>query len=517
MIRHVRRRATSALHIYRRPSGRFLGLALALTFVALLAVGGRDTQAQPVDLGEENSWIRIQNLGGLPAEIDISFYDLAGREVATDSCPSANGCGALPPGFGWSFFQQGLAGLDTGYRGSAFVTVDQPFVALLARDVFKDGAFQISGDSLRLGTSSSQLFAPIVQNNARYVSRLSVENTSDTSDACVEIRYYRLGRLEPATVDPPGPTTGCPLGGHLVPPRGTLLRDEHNLPVAADFDGSAVVRMLDTASGVSAAAQQPSLIVDTRDRTAPGLATYRGITADELSTQIVLPVVDRNATEGQSQWTTRFRILNGNPSEPNEVTLLFAGSDEDGNRVEIEHTVTVLGSLVCDQAAAGAAGCLPSDARLPAVFFGSVRMLTTNPIAVVAQRVSSDGSLADYRGFTAEEASREVMLPVLNKNFGPWGDAQGWNSWFRLLSFDGTPARVNVVYYSKHFPNGLVSQTFTVDPQRTMRQWEEPRIPDGWVGSAIVIADRPIVVIANLESDVFEGDPVMLYNGVSVD
>ena len=42
------------------------------------------------------------------------------------------------------------------------------------------------------------------------------------------------------------------------------------------------------------------------------------------------------------------------------------------------------------------------------------------------------------------------------------------------------------------------------------------KLPDGWVGSAIVIADRPIVVVANLESDVFEGDPVMLYNGVSV-
>ena len=30
-----------------------------------------------------------------------------------------------------------------------------------------------------------------------------------------------------------------------------------------------------------------------------------------------------------------------------------------------------------------------------------------------------------------------------------------------------------------------------------------------------MIADRPIVVIANLESDVFQGDPVMLYNGIA--
>ena len=38
----------------------------------------------------------------------------------------------------------------------------------------------------------------------------------------------------------------------------------------------------------------------------------------------------------------------------------------------------------------------------------------------------------------------------------------------------------------------------------------------GFVGSAVVVADRPVVVVANLESDVFTGDPVMLYNGVPI-
>jgi hypothetical protein len=108
------------------------------------------------------------------------------------------------------------------------------------------------------------------------------------------------------------------------------------------------------------------------------------------------------------------------------------------------------------------------------------------------------------------------VLPVLNKNFGPWGDFRGWNSWFRVLSFDGSEARLNVIYYSKHFPAGLVSAPIRVDRQTTLRQWENGRLPDGWVGSAIIIADRPVVAVANLESDVFEGDPVMLYNGVSL-
>ncbi len=37
------------------------------------------------------------------------------------------------------------------------------------------------------------------------------------------------------------------------------------------------------------------------------------------------------------------------------------------------------------------------------------------------------------------------------------------------------------------------------------------------MGSAVIVSDRPIVVVADLRSDVFEGDPEMLYNGVSLE
>src|SRR5690606_19541740 len=168
----------------------------------------------------------------------------------------------------------------------------------------------------------------------------------------------------------------------------------------------------------------------------------------------------------------------------------------------------VFGTRACGQRARGIDGCLPDGVILPDRFSGTVRMQSVEPIAVVAQRLSSDGSLADYRGFTAEEASTQVVLPVLNKNYGPFGGNRGWNSWFRLLTFDGSSARVYVVYYSSHFPEGLFPPApITVQGQMTFRQWENGGIPDAWVGSAVVISDRPIVVVANLESDVFEGDP----------
>ena len=490
---------------------------LAAALLGMLASGAPRLHANALSLGEENSWIRIQNVGGRAAQVDISFYDLTGAEVATDGCPQDGGCDAIPAGFGRSFFQQGFESLTAGYRGSAHVTVDQPFVAVLARDVFKDGAFQISGDSLRNVTGTSTQYAPIVQNNAAYVSRISVENGSEDREACFEIVFYAEGSPAPAATDPPAPTTGCPQGGQLVAPRGTMLRDEVSLIVPFGFDGAAVVRSLPTASGVAAEGQQPLVIVDTRDREAPGLATYRAVDGTELSRTVVLPLVDRNASDGQSSRTTRFRIVSATPGAPNEVTLLFEGEDAAGDRIEIEHTVVVTGALTCDQRSDGPAGCLPDGQALPATFRGTVRMQSVDPIAVVAQRLSTDGSLADYRGFTVEEAARQVVLPVLNKNFGPWGDSKGWNSWFRVLTFDGSTAHVQVIYFSRHFPGGLFTPPAAVETQRTYRQWEDRRLPDGWVGSAIVVADRPIVVVANLESDVFQGDPVMLYNGLGFD
>lgn len=483
--------------------------------LAAFASRGRPLGAQSLDLGEENSWIRIQNVGSTAATVDLAFYDLTGSKVASDGCPRADQCGPIEPGSGWSFFQQGYGGLPDGYRGSAFVNVDQPFVALLARDVFKGGKFQIAGDTLRLGRGTSMAYLPFVESNDQQVSRISVQNTSDNAEACVEIRYWAQGASSVTAVDPPGPTAGCPNGGELVPPRGTLLRDEHNLPVSG-FDGSAVVVTYATGSGTATTGQRLAAVVDTRERNGAGLATSRGVATDELSNVVVLPMVDHNASDRGSTWSTRFRILNSKPGIANEVTLRFDGVNAAGERIEIEHTVVVTSSLTCDQRVPGGGGCLPDDRTLSESFQGTVRMQSTDPIAVVAQRMNMDGSLGDYRGFTTEEASREVVMPVLNKNYGPFGGSEGWNSSFRILTFDGSTAHVRVVYYSTEFPGGLVRDAISVDGTATVRQWEDGALPDGWVGSAIIISDQPVVAVVNLETDVFEGDRIMLYNSVSV-
>lgn len=505
----------------RRPRTFALStLVVTAAALALVAGAGERGIAQQVDLGDENSWIRIQNVGEGPASVDIDFFDAAGRYVATDTCPSGGRCDAIRSGFGWSFFQQFFGDLPSGFRGSAFIESDQPFVAMLARDVYRSqtGDFEIAGDSLRLGAGTDVHFLPIVQDTERYISRITVQNPSEDHAICIELSYYESGSTVPVATDPATPEAGCSQGGALIEERGTLLRNEFSLPVPFGFDGAAMLRTYDSDAGVPAEAQRPAVVVDTRDRTRAGLATYRGIGQDETARVVLMPLVDRNASEGESTWSTRFRIMAANPGVPTEVTLLFDGTDASGDRYEFEHTMTVFGARTCDQDFSGALGCLPEGTALPSTFFGTVRMQSVQPIAVVGQRRSADGSLADYRGFTAEDASTRVVVPVTNKNFNPWLEGDGWNSWFRVLSFDGSVAGVSVIYFSKAFPTGLKAVVGrAVVGSRTFRQWEERQLPSDWVGAAVIISNRPIVVIANLESDSFTGDPVMLYNAVPLE
>ena len=496
--------------------------AAALLVVAALGTATLAPErgvAQQARLAEENSWLRVQNVGTQPATLDLTFYGLNGAQVAKDGCPKAGVCDAVSPGSGRSFFQQTLDGLPRGYRGSGYLVGDQPFVAMLARDLIRpDGTLQLGGDSLRLGPGTDRHYLPWVTNTASLVSRITVENTSKDTPACVQIVYYAGGSLTPAATDPTAATSNCPSGGEYLPPRASLLRDETSMAAPFGFDGAALVRTQPTSGGVAAGIQQLSVSVDTRDRARAGLSTYRALTQDEVSRVVLLPMVDRATVESGASYTTRFRIFSATPGAPNEVTLRFEGRDGAGAQVSIESKVTVFGSMTCDQSQPTTLGCLPPDRALPSTFTGSVRIQSVEPITVVVQRLSSTGSLADYRGFTPGEASRQVVLPVVNKNYGPFGGRDGWNSSFRVASFDGSTTYAYIVYYSKQFPRGLFPDfPVPVEGSRTFRPLDERKLPDNWVGSVVIVSDRPVVVVANLRSDVFEGDPEMLYNGVSLE
>src|SRR5690349_5470913 len=98
-------------------------------FVGVAVIGARSgvpvAAAPGYSFGNENSWIRVQNIGSDNANVEIDYFDEAGKLAAKDTCPSAT-CPAMYPGSGWTFFQRDNPNLPQGFQGSAVISTDQP-------------------------------------------------------------------------------------------------------------------------------------------------------------------------------------------------------------------------------------------------------------------------------------------------------------------------------------------------------------------------------------------------------
>ncbi len=481
---------------------------------------------QTVSLGVENSWVRVQNVGVNAATVTVTYYDESGRKVGQDTCPSS-ACPSLAPGGGWTFFQGQQPQLPSGYKGSAVIESDQPIVALQAKDVVRDGKFSIAGDTTSIANVSSKIFLPIVANadgpEQNWNGRFAVQNMSDENTACVTITYLSNAADAEIAWDPykPGKSgvtklPGCPNGGRPLPPQGTLHRDPDNFGVPRQYTGSVRIETHKNGQNIAASEQLLTATADTWNSTTEHLASYRGMDESELSTTVLLPLVDREVGQFNG-WSTHFQIVNKDPAKPAKVTLRFEGFDfgAGGAFVAKQHEFTVNAARICFQDRDDFANCLAPGDRLPRAFVGTARLTSTQPIGVVVNRGSYyDDTFTNYRGFSPGEGATRVLLPVLNKNYGPYQGKAGWNSWFRVLVADGGSANVRIRYLGLDLPGGEQSYTLTAFREFTVFQFNEPFLPNGFAGTAILESDRPIVALVNPYTDVFPGDGNMLYSGV---
>ena len=509
-------------------------LGLAVLSISMLIAGGGAPSREGVPaasaaftsayrIGVENSWIRVQNIGDAAASVDVSYYDPEGRLLARDSCPSAS-CPAIAPGGGWTFFQAQQASLPQGYEGSAVVESDQPIVAVQAKDSVRDGKFAIAADTTSIAAGASKLYLPLVANSAGslqdWQGRFALQNLSSSVIACVTLTYVSADTDTDVAWDPYKPGTGgnerqagCPNGGRPIPGGGTLLRDPDTFGVPEGFNGAVRIETHKNAQGVEAEKQLLTAAADAFNLNSSRLASYRAFHEGELSTTVLLPLVDREVGPFNA-WSTRFQIQNKDPQRPAQVTVRFEGYNVDAGLafVATQHTFTVKGTRMCFQAANDATNCLAPGDRLPSSFVGTARITSTEPIAVVVNRGNwYDETWTDYRGFRPEDGSTRVLLPVLNKRFGPTGGKRGWDSWFRILVADGGSANVRIRYVG-----GGAPYTLPVNREATVFQFAERNLPDNFAGTAILESDRPIMVLANLYIDVFRGDTNYMYNGIAL-
>jgi hypothetical protein len=517
---------------------RLAALAIGVLAFAAVAAGGipslpggatRARATAPVasyTFGVENSWIRVQNIGSVAANVTVTYYDQNGANVGQDGCPSA-ACVAIGPGQGWTFFQAGNPQLPPGYKGSAVVESDQPIVALQAKDIHRGDAFMVDGDTTTILAGSSKMYLPLVANHDGpqndWNGRFALQSLSDTVTACVTLTYldndtdgevawdpYQLGNKN-GPVQP-----GCPNGGRPIPPHGTLFRDPDTFGLPQNFTGSVRIETSKNGQNVPAAQQLLTATADTWNSIYNPFASYRAIDSTEMTTTALLPLVDRQVGPFNG-FSTRFQIENADPTKPAQVTIRFEGYDLDNGLAFVakQNTLTVKGGRLCFQNRDDYANCLAPGDTLPHNFVGTARITSTQPIGVITSR-STDfaDTFTDYRAFRPQDGATKVLLPVLNKNYGPYNGHSGWNSWFRVLVADGGEANVRIRYLGLDLPGGEVSYTVHVTRETTIFQPQEDILPDGFAGTAILESDQPIVALGNLSTDVFTGDTDLLYNGI---
>ncbi len=502
-----------------------------LTAFVVFASGGSETAKATTgySFGVENSWIRVQNIGNYDATVQLDYFDPDGNLAGTDNCPSAT-CPPMYPGSGWTFFQGDNATLPQGFAGSSVISTDQPVVAVLAKDVRRNGKFSIAGDTLETGPGSHRLYLPVTGKydgpNQDWSGRFVIQNMSDSVTACVTITYLSNYTDSEVAWEPYKPSESsssvafadCPHGGMPLPPRGSILKYPDNMAVPAPFTGSVRIDLSTNKKGQGPEKQFISATADSWNLNLASFGSYRGFSDDDLGHEVLLPLVDREVGP-ENSWSTRFFIANKDPNKPAVVNVEFRGYDVDSATPDAlivkTNTFTIKGGRMCFQAWDDAANCLAEGDRLPTNFVGTARLTSTEPIAVIVDRDTwLTESFTDYRGIRPEDASTKVLLPVLNKNYGPEnGVGAGWNSWFRVMVADGGTANVTVTYYGLDIPGGSTSYTVPVDREFTVFQFNE-NLPDGFAGTAIISSDRPVVALANIYTDSFTGDPDVLYNGV---
>src|SRR3990172_8822423 len=291
----------------------------------------------------------------------------------------------------------------------------------------------IDGNTTTIASGSSKMYLPLIANRDGAqndsMGRFAVENLTDTVTACVGITYLSNATDGEIAWDPYKPGTkgkaepGCPNGGRPLAPHATLFRDPDTFGVPANFTGSVRIETYKNQKNVPPEQQILTATSDAGKTIYNKFASYRALDQKEMSTTVLLPLVDREVGPFNG-FSTRFQIVNKDPSKPAQVTLRFEGFDlNNGNAfVAKQNTLTVRGARLCFQDRDDYANCLAPGDALPRNFVGTARLTSTQPIGVITNRATRFAdTFTNYRGFRPEDGSTRVLLPVLNKNFGPSG------------------------------------------------------------------------------------------------
>lgn len=503
---------------------RVLSLALAAVVVAgVLALSANQvSRAALLPDSRENTSAIAQNNGNAAATIAMNIYTPAGVLVGSASQVFNN----VPVGGTRVFAQAINTGLPVGFRGVGVIESDQPVNALLVRDIESFGGVGSYSIHNAFPTGANTMVLPYVANalDGSFNTRVAIANTG-AAVACVTMKYAFVpgygstpgtGR---AAFNDAGPGGGGCSSGYPIPVGGQISFAPNNVDGATPFPGATANTLMAatlTSTGSTVTAAVDAYVTNQRK-----LASYDGFVVapgqpnNDVGTNISVPL----SLKTPDGYYSQILVANPNASQAT-VTITYTGSTGTHTK-----QLTVNGEGVETHS-------VYSDGTVPVGFVGAARVTSNQPVAVVLFRakMTTANSFVDEdlytaaNGVPAERATQSAKFPLIFRRAYQAGSADGYNSWVSVAVADGTSANVTINAVNDPTSgapgcNNNFTSVATKQVQGSFIFYQNLDAENGLTGNPAcfwggmtITADKPIIAIANVTTDLRPGDNDGTYN-----
>lgn len=417
---------------------KFALLVLALGFV--LGTVSTVFADVPAPGGPFNTAFRVQNLETTEATCTYTFYDATGTTAYT-SLPEV-----IAPGDSLYVYVPSLTGLGDG-QYSAVVSCNKEVAAVVN---FSDPDSGASHSGVTGEDVAQVFYAPGIYNNYyNYYSNLYVQNAS-SSPVDVTVSIYGPGSSTPVATQT----------ATSVPPYASVSFDQKDLagltsgvPYSAKIEATGNVAVI---ANIYGGAGTP---VDNQ------LYSYNPVASGSL---VVYAPVIMHAYYG---YNTALVIQN----------MGTGGTD---------YTVTYgTGQVQTGTIPAGASVSLYTPASgVPAgTLTGAKVESSAEPIVVLVNESTDKNRAASYIGFAG--GSTTVRAPIVMRRY------YEYNTSVTCQNLGTAPTVMTISYGGISGTNS--SPSIPPDGTYMFYQPADPLLPDGWIGSATITADQPIVCVVN--------------------
>lgn len=415
-------------------------IAIIAALVLLAAIPVAVTAEAPAPEGPFNTAFRVQNHSDQEANCTVGFYDSAGTEVfSTDLDPIEAGKSAY-------VYVPDLTTVAEGLYGGV-VKCDQEASAVVN---FSDPDSGASYSAIRGGQGNVLSGPGIYDDYFDYYSNVTVQNTSDApNDITLEI-------YEPGTAAPVYTETAS-----AVPSYGYVTFEQEGLAeLATDQYYSARVEGTSEIAGV--------INIYGRGPNEVELYSYNPFSAG--TTEAYAPVIMNDFYGYDSAL-----VIQNVGTETANVTITYSDGTVKTTTIEPDQAESRY---------------TPAEGLATGLLTGA-KVESDQPIVLLVNESTDMHRAASYSGFAS--GSTTVRAPIVLRRY------YDYNSSVTCQNL-GTEATVMSIAY------GGISGTTdspSIEPNgiHMFYQRTDPLLSDGFIGSATVTADQPIVCIVNQDKD----------------